>query len=264
MARDSDGLRESLARVARQTLGADAARVRLAAKLEDGLSSTGAAPIGLELLALRERRVVGLGGLGSDSRVWPRSAGGCPAPRCWPSPSRTTARAMPRGVVTLLWRRTREFERAPTSRWPSVCASRPPRPSNTCSWRRPSAARARQRASCSAWAGPAADLAARGAAADRGAGREPTGRRCLRPAPARGGRVRPPRGRGCAGRGLGGERLPVSDVLAAEVLATSRPVALRRSRRRWTPLARRSCAARRVRKLGRCADRERGRRRGAC
>ena len=69
MARNSDGLRESLARVARQTLGADAARVRLAAELEDGLSSTGAAPIGLELLALRERRVVASGGLGSDSRV---------------------------------------------------------------------------------------------------------------------------------------------------------------------------------------------------
>ena len=112
MARNSDGLRESLARVARQTLGADAARVRLAAELEDGLASTGAAPIGLELLALRERRVVASGGLGGDSRVSPEERRRVPGAALLAVPIAHDGARAAAGVVTLLWRRTREFDDA--------------------------------------------------------------------------------------------------------------------------------------------------------
>ena len=179
--------------------GADAARVRLAAELEDGLSSMGAAPIGLELLALRERRVVASGGLGSDSRVSAEERRRVPGAALLAVPIAHEARARPPA-----WSRccggARASSTTPTWRSPSACAWRPRPRSSACSWRRRSGARARRRASCSASARCSPPTStARGAPADRGPGREPARRRRLRAAPAGGGRARPARGRGRAG-----------------------------------------------------------------
>ncbi|MDX6572722.1 MAG: hypothetical protein QOC86_1878, partial [Gaiellales bacterium] len=227
MARNSDGLRESLARVARQTLGADAARVRLAAELEDGLSSTGAAPIGLELLALRERRVVASGGLGSDSRVSAEERRRVPGAALLAVPISHDGARTAAGVVTLLWRRTREFDDA------DVALAERLRVAAAAAVERVQLEEAERRASTTArelqrvGALLAADLDPRAvlrqivsqavsllgadACALRLLEEDELVLRAAEGAPV---------------ESLGGERLAVSDVLAAEVLATSRPVAL--------------------------------------
>ena len=202
MARNSDGLRESLARVARQTLGADAARVRLAAELEDGLASTGAGADRRSSCwrcasAASSPRAVSAATRASRRR----SAAACPAPRCWRCRSRTTARAPP-PASSRCCGAARASSTTPTSRSPSACASpRPPRSSASqleeAERRASTTARELQRVGALL----AADLDPRAVLrADRRAGRQPARRRRLRAAPARGGRARAARGRGRAGR----------------------------------------------------------------
>ena len=227
MARNSDGLRESLARVARQTLGADAARVRLAAELEDGLSSTGAAPIGLELLALRERRVVASGGLGSDSRVSAEERRRVPGAALLAVPIAHEGARTAAGVVTLLWRRTREFDDA------DVALAERLRVAAAAAVERVQLEEAERRASTTArelqrvGALLAADLDPRAvlrqivAQAVSLLGADACALRLLEED-----ELVLRAAEGAPVESLGGERLPVSDVLAAEVLATSRPVAL--------------------------------------
>jgi PAS domain S-box-containing protein len=227
MARNSDGLRESLARVARQTLGADAARVRLAAELEDGLASTGAAPIGLELLALRERRVVASGGLGSDSRVSPEERRRVPGAALLAVPISHDGARSAAGVVTLLWRRTREFDDA------DVALAERLRVAAAAAVERVQLEEAERRASTTArelqrvGALLAADLDPRAvlrqivAQAVSLLGADACALRLLEED-----ELVLRAAEGAPVESLGGERLPVSDVLAAEVLATSRPVAL--------------------------------------
>ena len=227
MARNSDGLRESLARVARQTLGADAARVRLASELEDGLSSTGAAPIGLELLALRERRVVASGGLGSDSRVSAEERRRVPGAALLAVPIAHEGARTGAGVVTLLWRRTREFDDA------DVALAERLRVAAAAAVERVQLEEAERRASTTArelqrvGALLAADLDPRAvlrqivAQAVSLLGADACALRLLEED-----ELVLRAAEGAPVESLGGERLPVSDVLAAEVLATSRPVAL--------------------------------------
>ncbi|HEY3614748.1 MAG TPA: GAF domain-containing protein [Gaiellales bacterium] len=227
MARNSDGLRESLARVARQTLGADAARVRLAAELEDGLANTGAAPIGLELLALRERRVVASGGLGSDSRVSPEERRRVPGAALLAVPISHDGARSAAGVVTLLWRRTREFDDA------DVALAERLRVAAAAAVERVQLEEAERRASTTArelqrvGALLAADLDPRAvlrqivAQAVSLLGADACALRLLEED-----ELVLRAAEGAPVESLGGERLPVSDVLAAEVLATSRPVAL--------------------------------------
>ena len=227
MARNSDGLRESLARVARQTLGADAARVRLAAELEDGLASTGAAPIGLELLALRERRVVASGGLGSDSRVSPEERRRVPGAALLAVPIAHDGARSAAGVVTLLWRRTREFDDA------DVALAERLRVAAAAAVERVQLEEAERRASTTArelqrvGALLAADLDPRAvlrqivAQAVSLLGADACALRLLEED-----ELVLRAAEGAPVESLGGERLSVSDVLAAEVLATSRPVAL--------------------------------------
>ncbi|MDX6631221.1 MAG: hypothetical protein QOH00_3467, partial [Gaiellales bacterium] len=227
MARNSDGLRESLARVARQTLGADAARVRLAAELEDGLSSTGAAPIGLELLALRERRVVASGGLGSDSRVSAEERRRVPGAALLAVPISHDGARTAAGVVTLLWRRTREFDDA------DVALAERLRVAAAAAVERVQLEEAERRASTTArelqrvGALLAADLDPRAvlrqivAQAVSLLGADACALRLLEED-----ELVLRAAEGAPVEDLGGERLSVSDVLAAEVLATSRPVAL--------------------------------------
>ena len=227
MARNSDGLRESLARVARQTLGADAARVRLAAELEDGLASTGAAPIGLELLALRERRVVASGGLGSDSRVSAEERRRVPGAALLAVPIAHEGARAAAGVVTLLWRRTREFDDA------DVALAERLRVAAAAAVERVQLEEAERRASTTArelqrvGALLAADLDPRAvlrqivAQAVSLLGADACALRLLEED-----ELVLRAAEGAPVESLGGERLPVSDVLAAEVLATSRPVAL--------------------------------------
>jgi PAS domain S-box-containing protein len=227
MARNSDGLRESLARVARQTLGADAARVRLAAELEDGLASAGAAPIGLELLALRERRVVASGGLGSDSRVSPEERRRVPGAALLAVPIAHDGARAAAGVVTLLWRRTREFDDA------DVALAERLRVAAAAAVERVQLEEAERRASTTArelqrvGALLAADLDPRAvlrqivAQAVSLLGADACALRLLEED-----ELVLRAAEGAPVESLGGERLPVSDVLAAEVLATSRPVAL--------------------------------------
>ena len=204
MARNSDGLRESLARVARQTLGADAARVRLGgrARGRSGEHRRG---------AHRRSSCWRCASAASSPRAAsaatpacrPRSVAACPgAAPAGACRSRTTGARAAAGVVDAavaaharVRRRRRGARRAPARGGGRRRRARR-------SSRRPSGARARPPASCSASARCSRPTSTRARCCEQivGAGRQPAGRRRVRPAPAGGGRARAARRRGRARR----------------------------------------------------------------
>ena len=233
----------AIERAARSAFEADAC-VRLDPAGERGPHAT--APVSLERAAVRERRVVASARADADARLSARSGSALGRPGALlPCRSRARAPAPLAGVVTVLWRRAARVRRRATwqlaERLRDAAGAAVERASLEEAERRASTlSRELQRVGALAGRRP---RCARRAASRSWRRRRAARGRCLRPAPARGGPAGDARRRGRAGELLGGERLPVSDVLAAEVLAasharggraTSRPTAASPPTIRWS------------------------------